>query len=409
MSTLFEAANMAIELPRPPAEETPQQSVQPIEPPALEELDEGPVQLAPVGIVAATSFQSIPEKLYDTLAHRFLEQGVTTQSLSHGFIFKGKHTQLMYESALLLAKVLNCKQPPAPAEACGTCTHCRWIAQNQHPAVMTLSRLSTIDDEVTYKKMKERKKPLTRISVDQVNFLIRKLSMRSDDYRVVIVTDIVLSPRDEDTLLNPVVSHEMIQTLELVSGRHQVNFSPLSRAVFDDSATNKLLKTLEEPTGRTVFIFLTHQEDQLIDTIVSRCQLLPFTVNPDPVYGVTLSNSALQEYVVGAMGKIKAGSEQATITPEHWQSLIQGKLMSSSERSLDAQGALEALMAGVYHVYILPSLASKPVDKPTYQQGCALLRCINTAQRQLSSNVNSEGVISRLRYALADALISSSS
>ncbi len=42
------------------------------------------------------------------------------------------------------------------------------------------------------------------------------------------------------------------------------------------SAANKLLKLLEEPPKKTVFILITENEDQIISTIKSRCQLLHF-------------------------------------------------------------------------------------------------------------------------------------
>ncbi len=42
------------------------------------------------------------------------------------------------------------------------------------------------------------------------------------------------------------------------------------------SAANKLLKLLEEPPEKTVFILITENEDQIISTIKSRCQVLHF-------------------------------------------------------------------------------------------------------------------------------------
>jgi len=42
------------------------------------------------------------------------------------------------------------------------------------------------------------------------------------------------------------------------------------------SASNKLLKLLEEPPEKTVFILIAEDEDQLITTIKSRCQILNF-------------------------------------------------------------------------------------------------------------------------------------
>ena len=48
-------------------------------------------------------------------------------------------------------------------------------------------------------------------------------------------------------------------------------------------ASNKLLKILEEPTDRTVFILITEHEEDLLQTIRSRCQLLEFNGLAEPL------------------------------------------------------------------------------------------------------------------------------
>ena len=45
----------------------------------------------------------------------------------------------------------------------------------------------------------------------------------------------------------------------------------------NDAASNKLLKLLEEPTDKTVFILITENEEDIIQTIRSRCQVLRFS------------------------------------------------------------------------------------------------------------------------------------
>jgi DNA polymerase III subunit delta' len=67
------------------------------------------------------------------------------------------------------------------------------------------------------------------------------------------------------------------------------------------SASNKLLKLLEEPTDKTVFILISENEEDIIQTIRSRCQVLHFNAIPEEVistelitkYGVT-ENEALK-------------------------------------------------------------------------------------------------------------------
>ena len=49
------------------------------------------------------------------------------------------------------------------------------------------------------------------------------------------------------------------------------------------SASNKLLKLLEEPTEKTLFILITENEEDIIQTIRSRCQVLHFGPLPDQV------------------------------------------------------------------------------------------------------------------------------
>lgn len=44
--------------------------------------------------------------------------------------------------------------------------------------------------------------------------------------------------------------------------------------LFTQEAANAILKTLEEPAGNTLFILTAQNEDQVIETLRSRCQLL---------------------------------------------------------------------------------------------------------------------------------------
>ena len=44
----------------------------------------------------------------------------------------------------------------------------------------------------------------------------------------------------------------------------------------NNAASNKLLKLIEEPPKKTVFILIAENEDQILDTIKSRCQVLRF-------------------------------------------------------------------------------------------------------------------------------------
>lgn len=55
-------------------------------------------------------------------------------------------------------------------------------------------------------------------------------------------------------------------------------------------ASNHLLKLLEEPPAKTVFLLVVENENQLLDTIRSRCQIIRFS---------KLGSQAIQEYLMG--------------------------------------------------------------------------------------------------------------
>jgi DNA polymerase-3 subunit delta' len=49
------------------------------------------------------------------------------------------------------------------------------------------------------------------------------------------------------------------------------------------AASNKLLKMLEEPTDKTLFILIAEHEEDIIQTILSRCQVLHFSAIPEKI------------------------------------------------------------------------------------------------------------------------------
>jgi len=122
--------------------------------------------------------------------------------------------------ALWAAKLVLCT---APARApCGLCPACRRVANAQHP---DLVRLQPIEES-------------KQIRIDEVRELIADLTLTSHQggFKVAIV-----SPAD----------------------------------ALNRNSANALLKTLEEPTPRTLLILVATQPSRLPATILSRCQRIP--------------------------------------------------------------------------------------------------------------------------------------
>jgi DNA polymerase-3 subunit delta' len=161
----------------------------------------------------------------DLLGHRaqktLLARAIARGALPQSLIFAGPDGVGKRQIALAVAQRLNCLTVPedAPdADACGTCSACRRIAQGTHPDVATVPGEAKVDD---------------------VREQIQAAAFRPFE------------------------------------GRRRV-------FVFDDAhlllpqSQNALLKTLEEPTRSSQFILVTSRPDGLLPTVRSRCPQLRF-------------------------------------------------------------------------------------------------------------------------------------
>ena len=154
--------------------------------------------------------------------------------LPHALLLKGPQGTGKLDFAMNIAGSLLCEQPLADGLACGGCSSCHWFGQQTHPdfRLVQPEALSAQEDESG-----SGKKPARQISVDQIRSLadFSNLSAHQGGFRVVLI-------HPAETM--------------------------------NANAANALLKTLEEPPGRMLFILVTHKSQQLPPTILSRCLAL---------------------------------------------------------------------------------------------------------------------------------------
>lgn len=164
----------------------------------------------------------------------YFEKGINNDSknLAHCILLYGNDLTAQYEIALETARMLNCKVSHSPD--CD-CLNCRWIRENNHPEVKTISKVDNkpADDDSK-----------TVISIDQARMIKNDLLVSSDYHRVLIFCD-----KDKDG-----------------------NIMPLNQINFPEAAANALLKTFEEPPSGTTFFFLTKDKTDVITTVLSRAQ-----------------------------------------------------------------------------------------------------------------------------------------
>ncbi len=165
---------------------------------------------------------------------KYFNNGInsTGKNIAHCILFYGSDIQAQYDLALEVARMLNCTGDHTPD--C-QCLNCRWIRENNHPAVLTISKVDNKPSDDSSK---------TVISIDQARMIKNDLLVTSDYHRVLIFCD-----KDKEGN---------------VAGLNQLNFQA--------DAANALLKTFEEPPSNTTFFFLTKDKSDMITTVVSRAQ-----------------------------------------------------------------------------------------------------------------------------------------
>jgi len=168
-----------------------------------------------------------------TRAVSLLQRSLETDSLAHAYLFVGPAHVGKMTLALNLAQALNCEAAEPP---CGQCASCQKIISAKHADVQVI--------DLSQNKDLTEAENRAKISVDQIEQLQHSASLPPFEgrYRVYI-----------------------IDVAELLSA----------------GAANRLLKTLEEPLGKIVFILLTINERLVPATVVSRCQrveLLPLAI-----------------------------------------------------------------------------------------------------------------------------------
>ena len=157
-----------------------------------------------------------------SLLQRSLERG----ALAHAYLFVGPRHVGKMTLALNLAQALNCEAAEPP---CAVCASCQKIALVKHADVQIIGLVNDANSAEA--------KPRAEIGIDQIRQMEHSSSLPPFEgkYKVFI-----------------------IDGAELLS----------------IEAANCLLKTLEEPVGRVIFILLTTNERLLPATVISRCQRL---------------------------------------------------------------------------------------------------------------------------------------
>ncbi|WP_281280948.1 DNA polymerase III subunit delta' [Robertmurraya kyonggiensis] len=206
---------------------------------------------------------------------KMLKNSIQKGRLAHAYLFEGMRGTGKKEISLLLSKSLFCTNPIEGYIPCETCHNCKRINSGNHPDIHVVE-----PDGASIKK-------------HQIQSLQEEFSKTG-----------VESKRKVYTIVH--------------ADRMTVN------------AANSLLKFLEEPTAETTAILLTEQAQQILPTILSRCQIVTFKhLSPD--------------HLIQKLIEKGVSEKKAPIIAQLTNNLDEGLLLSNDEWFAQAQSIVVKL------------------------------------------------------------------
>lgn len=163
----------------------------------------------------------------------FLNKSITNGRLAHAYLFVGQEHLGKKTVAMEFVKSLECQNRNGQnLSFCDKCVSCQEINKNSHPDVLLVA------PEIIEEKGKKREQ---EIGIEKIRDIQRQISLFSfrGGYKIIIIDSAEKMTRQ---------------------------------------AANALLKTLEEPSQKTIFILVSSAPRALLPTIISRCLMIKFSL-----------------------------------------------------------------------------------------------------------------------------------
>ncbi len=210
-------------------------------------------------------------------AKKMLRRAVSSNRLGHAYLFRGPVGVGKKTLAQAFGNYLNCQNPTDGQDACTACQSCRKLKSGNHPDLLIIEPEGV---SIKIKQIRELKHALTFPPYEA-------------KYRLVLISDIHTMRRE---------------------------------------ATNSLLKILEEPPPGNQLILTGDEASEILPTITSRCQIIPFTGLPHEL----------------VEGKLIAGGvapdAAASLTAITYGSLGQARMMADRELLETRRAILETFI-----------------------------------------------------------------
>jgi DNA polymerase III subunit delta' len=323
-------------------------------------------------------------------AIQWLKTAYQADRLPHGLIFAGPVGVGKGTTARALAALFLCENPK-DTTPCGKCGSCRVFEPGNHPDYHIISK-------------------------ELIRYHDRTGKSKGIDLSIHVIRPELIEPAGR----------------KAVMGRGKV-FVVEQAELMNPQAQNAMLKTLEEPAGRTLIILLTDQPGAMLPTVRSRCQLLRFAALTETAVCEQLHKRGIETKLTAEAARLSRGSlgialkwiEDGVVEParelaEQVDGALEGRpptdlpgwLKKAAEGYAEKQLARDelaskdqAMREGMsLYLLIATERARKRLkeqqDPAELERACAAIDAIARAEMYLDCNVNTAIALQQLSMAL---------
>ena len=207
---------------------------------------------------------------------RHLINTVQENRVSHAQLFLGPEGSGSLPLAVAYAQYLNCENRQ-PTDSCGECASCRKYNKLIHP-----------DLHLSYPFFAKHKEDTAATYAEAW-----RKAFLSNPYMGIGYWRDQLDAENKQANINIAEAHHIIKKLSLKAFEAKYKVLIMWLPEYLDTQGNALLKLIEEPPENTLFLLVAENPDKILNTIISRTQLVKIN---------RLDNASVSRYLVGMHG-----------------------------------------------------------------------------------------------------------
>jgi len=226
-----------------------------------------------------------------------LVQTVKDTRVSHAQLFLGPEGSGSLALAVAYAQYINCENP-LENDSCGTCRSCRKYQKLIHP-----------DLHFSYPFFASGEKDVATVYMDAW-----RTAFLGNPYMGLDYWRHQLEAGNKQANINIAEAHDIIKKLSLKAFESEYKVLVMWLPEYLQTQGNALLKLIEEPPEKTLFLLVSENQDGILNTIISRTQLVKIPkLSSDDTKQYLVTEKAISEDRANEIAFIADGNIQTAV------------------------------------------------------------------------------------------------